>query len=741
MKNSKRKKIINNLGAKATILLFCIAFITLSVNFILNSVFVFKNFSDIEKSQVSAKTEQSRKIFKSRIKEIEKVVEDYSFWDENYVKVQEEHTNEEWYKANFIDWLPEQFGLDLIVVLNKDKKVIVQHGLNSISEILNDNKLLQSLNDEKYDETRRVSGFKKYDGEMYLISECPILNTSREGNSQGVVIVGKKINSSFVTKIKEDFGDDIFITNNNKIVSNDEISKEVNENTADIYKNIDKPVYMFNNNKIIGSSPIVDYNGNKIGKLNIVMSRDTFLSTQKLTKRNVLIAMGISIIAVLLLGWKFNKSIVKPIENLENQIKNMEIENLLMHTYIDKKAPNEILNLSESFNHMIDSLNDHKKENSQLKIYANTDYLTSVYNHKYFFECFNQNLAEGQKQISIMFCDIDKFKVANDSYGHEVGDFLLREVAKTIKHEVKDAGIVFRYGGEEFVVMMCSYTSEQTLVQAEKLRESIAKNKELQRYGEYFPITISIGIASYPNHALDAEGLIKKADSAMYYSKQNGRNQCNIYNKDMNVFLSEDNKDTKKELLMDSVLALAEAVDAKDDYTGKHSKLVSKYAVLLADKLGFTEKEKNRLRVGALLHDCGKIGIPDNIIHKPVSLTDNEYAIIKNHTLLGYNIIKHITDDEAIINCVRSHHERWDGKGYPDGISGDAIHLFARIVCIADVYHAMTSDRPYRRALTQEKAIEEFRRGKGTQFDPKLVEAFIETIEENVKNTDINKGA
>ena len=167
----------------------------------------------------------------------------------------------------------------------------------------------------------------------------------------------------------------------------------------------------------------------------------------------------------------------------------------------------------------------------------------------------------------------------------------------------------------------------------------------------------------------------------------------------------------------------------RTEYTGEHSKMVSKYSILIAEKLGFTESEKNKLRIGALLHDCGKIGVPDNIINKPEKLSDEEFTIIKSHTLLGYNIIKHMTNDEEIINCVRSHHERWDGKGYPDGLSGNSINLFARIVCIADVYHAMTSDRPYRKALTKEKAIDEFKRGKGTQFDPKLVDAFVEIIE------------
>jgi len=741
MKTIKVKQYWRGLGEIITVFLFLIVCITLIINFTLNNIFISKYFSNIEKEQVISKAEQSRKVFQSKMKEIERIVQDYALWDENYYKIQGERIDEKWYDDNFIAWLPEKYGIDLVVVINKNKKVIAQHGLNNSNDILNDNKLLQSLNREEYNEKLKVSGFKKYNGDLYMISECPVFKNTSAGTCQGVVIIGKKISPKFIESIKEEFGTDIFITYDNNFVSSKSISKEVNENSTIVNENKNNSVYKFSNSKIIGSLPIADLTGNNIGYLNVMQSTDTFLSTRKLTKGNTFIAMLLSTIVILILGWRVKNIIIKPIKSLENQIKKMEQGNLLIHANVNANSPNEIINLTKSFNHMVDSIHEHKKENEELKVYANTDYLTSVYNHKYFFESFNKMLDEGYKQISVMFCDIDKFKLTNDSYGHEVGDLILKETAKVIKSEIKDAGMVFRYGGEEFAVIICNYSSEEALVQAEKIRKSIAKHQVLQEYANYFPITISIGIASYPRHALDAEGLIKKSDTAMYYSKQSGRNQCNIYNDNMKVFLNNNNRKVDKELLMDSVLALAEAVDTKDNYTGKHSKMVLKYANLLAEKLEFTEDEKNKLRIGALLHDCGKIGIPDNVINKPEKLSEDEFELIKNHTLLGYNIIKHITNDEEIIDCVRSHHERWDGKGYPNRLSGDSINLFARIVCIADVYHAMTSDRSYRKALTKEQAIDEFIKGKGTQFDPTLVNAFIEIIKYDMEDKDIHIGA
>ena len=380
---------------------------------------------------------------------------------------------------------------------------------------------------------------------------------------------------------------------------------------------------------------------------------------------------------------------------------------------------------------MVDSLNEHKKENEELKINSNTDFLTSAYNHKYYFECISNMIIEGHSHISVLFCDIDKFKLTNDTYGHKTGDLLLIEIAKIMKDEIKNNGMVFRYGGEEFVIILWDYTIEEAFIEAEIIRNKVAKSGKLQQYIDYFPITISIGISSYPTHALDAASLIQKADIAMYYSKQNGRNQCTTYRTDLNDFFKSSKEFSKKELVMDSALSLSEAVDAKDDYTGKHSKMVSRYSILIAEKLNFTEEEKNILRIGALLHDCGKIGIPDNIISKPEKLSNDEFIMIKNHTVLGNNIIKYITNDQKIICCIRSHHERWDGKGYPDGISGTSINLYARIVCIADSYHAMESDRPYRKGLSKEKIIEEFIKGKGNQFDPELADIVIDLIQNN----------
>ncbi|MBU3159744.1 diguanylate cyclase [Clostridium frigoris] len=537
MNINKIKKSLNNLGSIITVFLFLIICITLIINFVLNDIFISKYFTNIEKEQVISKTEQSSKILQTKVSEIERLVGDYALWDETYNKVQDVNIDKNWFSDNYTKWLPQKYGVDLIVILNRNKKLIAQHGLNNLNDILNDNKIMGSLNKDEFNENSRVTGFKKYNGELYMISECPIFKNTSAGICHGIVIIGKKISSTFIAKIKEEFGSDIFVSYDNKFVSAVQLNKYINKNIAIINKNKNNTIYNLDKLNVIGNLPITDISGNKIGYINIIHSREYFLSTQKLIQRNTLIAMLLSVIIISLLGWRFKNIIIKPIKSLENQIKRMEDKNLLIHA--DVIGPEEITSLTKSFNNMIDSIYEHKKENEVLKIYSNTDYLTSVYNHKYFYESFNKKINEGHKQISIMFCDIDKFKLINDSYGHEVGDLILREIAKTMKVVVKDTGMVFRYGGEEFVIILCDYTSEEALIEADEIRKSIIKNQLLQEYSDLHPITISIGIASYPNNSLDAAGLIKKSDTAMYYSKQNGRNQCNIYNNNMKVFLKD----------------------------------------------------------------------------------------------------------------------------------------------------------------------------------------------------------
>ncbi|MCK4260215.1 MAG: diguanylate cyclase [Halanaerobiales bacterium] len=405
----------------------------------------------------------------------------------------------------------------------------------------------------------------------------------------------------------------------------------------------------------------------------------------------------------------------------------MRENNNLKHIYV--RGPNEILTLTSAFNEMVDNLFMQKEENKNLKTISYTDSLTTLYNHRYFYEYCGRLISHKDIGMTILFCDIDKFKVINDVKGHVVGDIILQGIAKIIKESISHIGAGFRYGGEEFVIVLPNINLKKSFKIAEDIREKISNSEVLKKYVKELPITVSIGLASYPENGTDIKTVIAKADKAMYYSKQKGRKQCHIYFSDISEYLDKKSFNYfKQEMLLDSAYSLVEAIDAKDSYTGKHSESVTKYAVLLADKLHLSKQDTAMVRIGALLHDCGKIGIPDDIINKPRKLSRKEYNIIKEHTKLGNNIVRHVITNSTVVSCIRNHHERWDGKGYPDRLSDTSIPLHARIICIADAYHAMISDRPYRKALTNDEAIKQLRFNKGTQFDPNLVDIFIQTI-------------
>jgi len=372
-------------------------------------------------------------------------------------------------------------------------------------------------------------------------------------------------------------------------------------------------------------------------------------------------------------------------------------------------------------------------ENAQLytqaTIRANTDGLTELYNHRQFHERLEQEIARGSRfgaVFSIIMLDIDLFKVYNDIYGHLAGDQILRKIGELIKGSVRKLDIPFRYGGEEFTVIL----PEARLDNAYKIAERIRKTIESKASSKAMPVTVSLGVASWPADGITREEIIGCADTALYRAKQTGRNR---------TCLSSDIVRPKAPLIgeelearrgaLNIIYALAATVDAKDHYTYGHSRKVSEYAVALAEELGLPEDSIITIRAAALLHDIGKIGVPDSVLNKEGTLTEGEWEQIKVHPQDGVEILRHVIN---LVNClpaIMHHHEHYDGKGYPSGLKGEDIPSEARILAIADAYDAITSLRPYRQRLSPQQALDELRRCAGTQFDSELVEVFCKMME------------
>lgn len=371
-------------------------------------------------------------------------------------------------------------------------------------------------------------------------------------------------------------------------------------------------------------------------------------------------------------------------------------------------------------------------ENAQLytqaQTRANTDGLTELYNHRHFHERLEQEIARGSRfgtTFSLIILDLDLFKTYNDIYGHLTGDQILRKVANCITSSIRSIDLAFRYGGEEFAALL----PETRLNDAYRVAERIRKTIEAKASSRAMPITASLGIANWPSDGIMKEEVLGRADAALYRAKQTGRNRTCLSSdilKPTTPLIGEELEARPRALSI--IYALAATVDAKDNYTYGHSKKVSEYAVAIAEALKMPHDRIATIRAAALLHDIGKIGIPDSILNKDGPLTDKEWGPVRSHPELGVEILRHVID---LVNCLPAilhHHEHYNGQGYPSGLKGDNIPVEARILAIADAYDAITSPRPYRGQLPSQQAFEELKRCAGTQFDPELVDTLRKII-------------
>lgn len=356
-----------------------------------------------------------------------------------------------------------------------------------------------------------------------------------------------------------------------------------------------------------------------------------------------------------------------------------------------------------------------------------TDELTKFHNHRHFQEIANRWIRERRyARFGLAIIDIDQFKIYNDLYGHASGDVALRRIAEIIRDSTTDRDLLVRFGGEEFVVLYPDLDPDQVWRNADAIRNNVEREFLLSDDIREF-LTVTIGIANYDINGHTLEDLITKADRAVLQGKQSGRNKTVLYREDADYPMADKEvRENIRDAFVASIYALAATIDAKDHYTYGHSNNVAVLSEALARHMGFDEKQIETVRTAGLLHDIGKVGIPEQVLSKPGFLTDQEYEIMKGHVVQSINIIKHIPNLIDTIPIVISHHERFDGAGYPRGIAGENIPILGRILCIADSFDAMTTDRPYRKGLSLEQALYELKKNAGKQFDPILVERFIE---------------
>jgi len=412
---------------------------------------------------------------------------------------------------------------------------------------------------------------------------------------------------------------------------------------------------------------------------------------------------------------------------------------------------------------------------------AITDGLTGVKTHRFFMEALSaewKRSTRAGRAFALVLMDLDRFKFVNDFYGHLEGDLVLQRVGQILETNCRRSDVVARYGGDEFVILMPETSMEHARQLASKLRGWVSADPLLREKN----ISASFGIACYPLHGSSPQELIQVADASMYLSKHQGGNavstadhfdpnEAKKWKRDVleaylgvtlkrlfstgpeafeeiyqrlrqfteSLAATEPNNgklaaaaaqgpQALPQAVLDTVTSLAFAIDAKDHYTQGHSQKVSAYAALIAEAMGMKDAEVEEIRLGAVLHDIGKVGIPESILNKNGPLNLDEWETMKSHVTFGAKILDPLTPLARIREMVLHHHEFFDGSGYPEALTGESIPLGARIIAVADAYDTITSDRTYKKARSAPNALAELERCANAQFDGAIVEVFVRTM-------------
>jgi diguanylate cyclase (GGDEF)-like protein len=393
----------------------------------------------------------------------------------------------------------------------------------------------------------------------------------------------------------------------------------------------------------------------------------------------------------------------------------------------------------------------------KLQTQSITDGLTGIKTRRFFWEALSsewKRASRSGRAFSVVLIDLDKFKEVNDSLGHLEGDLVLARVGRLLEQKCRQSNVVARYGGDEFIILMPETGMEQAQALAERLRVWMATDPMLEEH----KITGSFGVASFPIHGFSMEDLIRVADSGMYVAKHAGGNrvstsdafgegfavQRQLVASYVEGFLQREHNgtegldelasalhklcgredDANRKAMREAVEALSRAAELREPIAVGHGEQTGHYAGIIARGLNLSEQEVDEVTFSGRVHDVGKLFIPERILNKPGALSEDEFEVIKKHAHLGAEVLRAISQAGRVIEAVESHHEAFDGSGYPAGIKGENIPLFARIIAVADAYVNMTSDRSFALPKTDEQAMAELGKLSGTRFDGMIVRLF-----------------
>lgn len=554
-------------------------------------------------------------------------------------------------------------------------------------------------------DSKSWSGLVANDERASLTAAVPVVI---HGYLKSVIFMGKRVDTDFLKSISKSVGGEVALVVNGHVVASTLPVYNLNLATDDLKQfQIGSQTYVSRSDQL---SNVEGQDVQLVSMTPLSAATNPFLP---LWNALTFIA-AVAGVAALVFGVVFAAGVTRPLKGLVTAAKTLQTGKWPEPFRTHRK--DEIGLLQRVFDDMTASL---KESYDRLVAMLEKDPLTTLDNHRTFRAKLDRAFtgADGNSSFAVLVIDLDQFELFNQMHGHESGDQALVIIADILRESLPKTSVHSRYAGNQFAALC--YDDSDPFIVAEKIRRRIEEGTE---------VTASIGICIPDATTSRPDLMCLAAETAAAQAKAGGRNcvrkfegfQVGSNTDDLRLYLQQGS--------YAAILALAQAVDAKDEYTRGHSQRVAEYARDLAEALEYDKGFVDLVYMTGTLHDVGKIGVPDDVLKKTSRLTDEEFDMIKTHPELGEKIVLQIPQLRDCLPGVRSHHERYDGRGYPDKLAGEDIHIIARILAVADTYDAMTSDRPYRKGLPVQVALSEIHKGAGTQFDPELAYKFIEIM-------------
>ncbi len=677
-----------------------------------------KSYEQLERNTVNENIQRARLIWNKEQDTLKAIVGDWAPWDELY-EFARNPQDRKFVENNLQDSSMANLQIDGAVVTDPTGKIIFAKAIDMErkQEVPVRNEIYRHIRPgqlfiSKLEGEKSVKAVIWMENAPVLLSAQRIFKSDNSGDSPGILVFLRKVDNQFLQEIT------------------DIVQAPVRIETDETYRALVNEAdglgqELRNDNQIRSFVPMKDIYGNLPFALSVETSRTLNIEMKQhfkyfITMLAVILACIVvfSILALNRFGLRRLKKIddfLKRADIVDGVPKQMEIDgndeltqvmvsmNQMLERIAKSRREIETLNVA-----LQDELAERKRTQKILLYAGQHDALTGLYNRTYLDEFLQDIVNQGASGVGVICCDLDGLKLINDTLGHAVGDRLLQRTAEILREAVTPGTLVARTGGDEFLVVLFDMAETDMEPIVQKIRGACTQMDWME-----LPLQISMGWR-YRDHCRpatdDLESMQKEADDEMYRQKLSS------------------NQSARSGV----VQTIMKMLEIRDFETEEHSQRLAQMAVELAGRIGLAEHRKTDLRLLAQFHDIGKIGIPDQILLKPGALTPEERKEIERHSEIGHRIATVIAELQPVAEYILKHHERWDGKGYPLGLKGEIIPLEDRILAIVDSYDAMSSDRPYRKAMSYEQVAAELRACRGTQFDPALLDEFLAMLEADV---------